>query len=340
MISLAFVSNLFVARFAAKPGAAVRHRPISYDYATGSTFSVKINGKPVFLLNDFRKKVDENVKGSRYVSAFKQALAVQREEKKKQDAVRDQYDRPHISRFQPVEFTDTGLTKTMLGLGKAEQSERLCIQGAIGYSRIDKIDPWESPNSGGLEKYQPCVTSICAPPPYVGLDYTHPQWQREPSSHLTLDFVYGYQGSSCWDYKLFGEGPGQDNLFFVQEFHSGLGCMKYTSEILYFAAATVVVYHLKYNDQRYFHHSDDVTSIALLKRVYQRPDASWTEMDRPVGSKALVEWLKWSCFCNGVYEPNEKDWEPSSLLLPRSSDEFPQVSVHQELYLCNRCLRV
>ena len=137
--------------------------------------------------------------------------------------------------------------------------------------------------------------------------------------------MYGYQGSSCWDYKLFGEGPGQDNLFFIQEFDSSLGCMKYTSEILYFAASTVVVYHLKYNDQRYFHHSDDVTSIALLKRIYQRPDASWTEMDRPLGSKALVEWLKWSCFCKGVYEPNEKDWEPASLLLPRSSDAFPQV---------------
>eukprot|EP00961_Rhodomonas_salina_P236985 3203251-Rhodomonas_salina.7 len=30
--------------------AAVRHRPVQYDYATGSTFSVKINGKPTFLL--------------------------------------------------------------------------------------------------------------------------------------------------------------------------------------------------------------------------------------------------------------------------------------------------
>lgn len=44
----------------------------------------------------------------------------------------------------------------------------------------------------------------------------HPQWQREPSSHLELDFVYGYQGASCWDQDLFGCGPGQDNLFFLQ----------------------------------------------------------------------------------------------------------------------------
>ena len=306
-------------------GAAVRHRPINYDYATGSTFSVKVNGKAVFMLNDFRKKVDEKVKGTKYVSAFKEALTVQRDEKKKQDAIRDQYDRVLVSRFKPVAHTETGLTKTMLGLGKLEQSELLCIQGAIGYSRIDKIEPWESINTGGLEKYQPCATAICAPPPYVGLDYTHPQWQREPSSHLTLDCVYGYQGSSCWDYKLFGEGPGQDNLFFVQEFNSVISCMRFTSEILYFTASTIVVYHLKYNTQRYFHHSDDVTSIALLKRVYQKPDASWCEMDRPLGSKALLEWLKWSCFSKGVYEPSAKDWEPASLLLPRSSDAFPQV---------------
>ena len=43
-------------------GSAVRSRPIDYDYATGSTFSVKVNGKPVFLLGDFRKKVDATVK--------------------------------------------------------------------------------------------------------------------------------------------------------------------------------------------------------------------------------------------------------------------------------------
>ena len=43
-------------------GSAVRSKPIDYDYATGSTFSVKVNGKPVFLLGDFRKKVDATVK--------------------------------------------------------------------------------------------------------------------------------------------------------------------------------------------------------------------------------------------------------------------------------------
>ncbi len=43
-------------------GGAVRSKPIDYDYATGSTFSVKVNGKPVFMLGDFRKKVDASVK--------------------------------------------------------------------------------------------------------------------------------------------------------------------------------------------------------------------------------------------------------------------------------------
>ena len=41
-----------------------------------------------------------------------------------------------------------------------------------------------------------------------GLDDSDAQWQREPSSHLRLDFIYGYQGSSCWDQRLFGPGPG------------------------------------------------------------------------------------------------------------------------------------
>lgn len=67
-----------------------------------------------------------------------------------------------------------------------------------------------------VEKYNPCVTSVSAPVQFQGLDDMHPQWQKEPSSHLELDFVYGYQGASCWDQDLFGCGPGQDNLFFLQ----------------------------------------------------------------------------------------------------------------------------
>jgi hypothetical protein len=99
--------------FSNTAGAAVRHRPINYDDATGSTFIVKINGKPVFMLNDFRKKVGEKVKGAKYVAVFKEALTVQRDEKKKQDAIRDQYDRVVVSRFKPVEHTENGLTKTI-----------------------------------------------------------------------------------------------------------------------------------------------------------------------------------------------------------------------------------
>ena len=40
------------------------------------------------------------------------------------------------------------------------------------------------------------------------LDDTEAQWQREPASHLRLDFVYGYQGANCWDQTRFGPGPG------------------------------------------------------------------------------------------------------------------------------------
>ena len=87
---------------AAKPagGSAVRHRPVAYDYATGSTFSVKINGKPMFLLNDFRKKVDGNVKNAKYVTAFKKSLEQQVHDKKKQDAIRDQFDKGLVPRFR------------------------------------------------------------------------------------------------------------------------------------------------------------------------------------------------------------------------------------------------
>ena len=44
----------------------------------------QINGKPTFLLGDFRKKVDKNVKNARYVTAFRQSLAQQKIEKEKQ----------------------------------------------------------------------------------------------------------------------------------------------------------------------------------------------------------------------------------------------------------------
>eukprot|EP00960_Hanusia_phi_P023353 689304-Hanusia_phi.AAC.4 len=202
------------------------------------------------------------------------------QEKKKQDAIRDQYERTIVPRFHPVEHTETGLTKTMLGLGDQDSAnEPFPVQGSIGFSRIDQIDPWENAAQGGLEKYNPCVTSVMAPVQFQGLDDTHKQWQREPSSHLSLDFVYGYQGASCWDQELFGEGPGLENLHFLQAYDADRGCMIHTGEIVYFAAATVIVFDIKNNIQRFLHHTNSVSSIALLKRVYQKPDASWTEQN-------------------------------------------------------------
>ena len=123
-----------------------------------------------------------------------------------QNAIRDQYDRTLVDRFEKVEHTDTGLTKRMLGLNPTDSNEVPPVQGEIGYSRMDRIEAWEDASNGGLEKYQPCLTSVFAPEQYQRLDDTHPQWQREPSSHLKLDFVYGYQGASCWDWELFGTG--------------------------------------------------------------------------------------------------------------------------------------
>jgi len=311
--------------------AAVRHRPVSYDYLTGSTFAVKVNGKPVFLLNDFRKKVEANLKEQKgkknclYVTAFKQSLAQQTDDKKKQDAIRDQYDKALVPRFAPVEHTEGGLTKNMLGQGfQGDGIEDPPVQGEIGYSRIDQIDPWEDASGGGLEKYNPCVTSVFAPVQYQGLKDTHPQWQREPASHLSLDFIYGYQGSSCWDQNLFGEGPGSENLYFLQAFSASAGKMVNTGEIVYFTAATCVVFDVKNGIQKFFHHSDDVTAMAVLRRTHQKPDGSWAEMDRPKGQIATEQWQKWFAYNAGVYVPNEKDWTPGSRLLPQSSEEFPQ----------------
>ena len=303
----------------------MRHRPVAYDYATGSTFSVKINGKPMFLLNDFRKKVDKNVKNAKYVSAFKKALEQQVHDKNKQDAIRDQYDKALVPRFRPVEHTDTGLTKNMLGLNTgAGDDETPPVQGEIGHSRIDKIDPWENSSGGGLEKYSPCVTSVFAPVQYQNLDDTHPQWQREPSTHLSLDFVYGYQGASCWDQELFGEGPGMDNLHYVQNYDPFANEMKHTGEIVYFAAATVIVFDIKNNIQRYLHHSDDVTACTILKRVVQKPDGSWEECMAPTGAQAKEQWAKFFAYDKGIYTPSDVQWSPASRLLPQSSDEFPQ----------------
>ena len=53
----------------------------------------------------------------------------------------------------------------MLGLGEAESPyQPPPAQGQIDYSRIDTIQPWEDSSGGGLEKYNPCVTSVFAPP--------------------------------------------------------------------------------------------------------------------------------------------------------------------------------
>ena len=46
------------------------------------------------------------LQGSRYVTAFKDALAKQTEDKKKQDAIRDQYEKVLVPRFKPVEHTE------------------------------------------------------------------------------------------------------------------------------------------------------------------------------------------------------------------------------------------
>jgi len=337
-------SRPFSAPASRAPAASAKHRPINYDYVTGSTFAVKVNGKPVFMLNDFRKKVEGNVKQSRYVSAFKAALQQQVQEKKKQDAIRDQYERTIVPRFRPVEHTETGLTKTMLGLGDQDSAnEPFPVQGSIGYSRIDQIDPWENASQGGLEKYNPCVTSVMAPVQFQGLDDTHKQWQREPSSHLSLDFVYGYQGASCWDQELFGEGPGLENLHFLQAYDSDRGCMVHTGEIVYFAAATVIVFDVKNNVQRFLHHTNSVSSIAVLKRVYQKPDASWAEMEKPTNPLTAEQWEMFFAYTKGVYTPGPKKWKPTDRTLPVSTEEFPQmfeggVIDWRDWDLPNRCI--
>uniref|UniRef100_A0A6T7PC66 EML-like first beta-propeller domain-containing protein n=1 Tax=Hanusia phi TaxID=3032 RepID=A0A6T7PC66_9CRYP len=324
--------------------AGVRHRPIDYDYLTGSTFSVKVKGKPVFLLGDFRKKVDKNVKNSRFVSAFKESLQEQTADKKKQDMIRDQYEKRLVRRFQPVEHTETGLTKVMLGLDTGDDKEAIPTQGEIGNSRIDEIESWENSQNGGLEKYRPCVNSVFAPAQFHGCDYTDPQWQREPSSHLSLDFVYGYHGSSSWDWDLFGIGPGLNNLNFIEFYDTMENRCKYSGEIVYFTAATVVVYDVFNNIQRFFYHSDDVTSMALLIRMHQRGDGSWIELDQPLGPDAAQEWSHWFTYNKGVHVPSEKSWTADMRTLPVHTDEYPNKGEDGKPYdwknwdIPNRCI--
>ena len=162
------------------------------------------------------------------MSAFKQALDLQKKEKKQQDAIRNQVSNIWIKQvisilriltirvFRPVRegfgpkiqdnrahrskknnliflhcpttsgqahhvlshvlVEQTGLTKTMLGLGDAEgPNQPPPKQGQIDYSRIDTIHPWENSASGGLEKYNPCVTSVFTPPIF--------QVRCSPSTH-------------------------------------------------------------------------------------------------------------------------------------------------------------
>lgn len=191
---------------------------------------------------------------------------------------------------------------------------------------MDRIDAWEqdsSTSSGGLEHYPPCLSSVCAPPIYTGLDSSDPQWQREPSSHLKLDFVYGYQGVSCWEWDLYGIGPGLNNLNFVNHFDSHSSAMTASGEIIYTIAATCVVFDSPNNVQRFFYHSDDVTAMALLIRMQQAMDGSWAELNKPPTLLVKSEWEKFAAYNKGVHTPSERAWSAKERTLPVHSDEWP-----------------
>jgi WD40 repeat protein len=214
----------------------------------------------------------------------------------------------------------------MLGLSVSSLDDEACEQGQIGYSRMDRIDAWEqdsSTSSGGLEHYPPCLSSVCAPPIYTGLDPSDPQWQREPSSHLKLDFVYGYQGASCWEWDLYGIGPGLNNLNFVNHFDSHSSAMAASGEIIYTIAATCVVFDSSNNVQRFFYHSDDVTAMALLIRMQQAMDGSWAELNKPPTLLIKSEWEKFAAYNKGVHTPSERAWSAKERTLPVHSDEWP-----------------
>jgi len=84
-----------------------------------------------------------------------------------------------------------------------------------------------------------------------------------------------------------------------------------------------VVYALDTNIQRFFYHSDDVTSLALLVRRYQKQDGSWEELTKPLSFKAREEWSKWFAYSSGVHVPNAKAWSSMNRTLPVHSDEWP-----------------
>ena len=122
---------------------------------------------------------------------------------------------------------------------------------------------------------------------------------------------------------MFGIGPGLNNLNFVEYFDTIDNRCKYSGEVVYFTAATVVVYDVFNNIQRFFYHSDDVTSMALLVRMHQRGDGSWIELDKPLGPDALMEWSHWFTYNKGIHIPSEKSWSPDMRTLPVHTDEFP-----------------
>lgn len=73
-------------------------------------------------------------------------------------------------------------------------------------------------------------------------DFNISKVQQAPDKTLKLDWVYGYRGKDC-----------RSNLYQLP-----------TGEMVYFVAATVVLYNVDEQSQRhYIGHTDDIKSLAI-----------------------------------------------------------------------------
>jgi len=125
---------------------------------------------------------------------------------------------------------------------------------------MDLIEPWESAGSG--ERYPPCRTIVYEPTEESELevDKRHQDMLRNslPDAKLDLEWVYGYRGIDC-----------QDNVHWLSE-----------GSIVYFTAATAVVFDLFNHKQSFFScHSDDIVCLTVFVNYVKGADGRIEEAD-------------------------------------------------------------
>lgn len=109
----------------------------------------------------------------------------------------------------------------------------------------------------GGERYYPCRSFVYSPTKSAHIPREH--WSNAlPDARLELDFVYGYNagaivGAPSTEFGVKMGGDAQDNLRWIDE-----------RRIVYFAAATAIVYDIPLHAQRFFFGHDDAITYECV----------------------------------------------------------------------------